>query len=160
MKKVLIVLICGALAVLLLLPLIDFIKDVGLAVSPLTIDGSSTGVNQNNPVTTSAVSLTMAEVAKHNQAKDCWMVIGGNVYDLSSYVGYHPGGATMIPDCGTEATNSYNTKGGRGQAHSSAASQLLNNYLLGKLGDTIAPSTAGNPPTPPIPAGQLEYEDD
>ena len=33
----------------------------------------------------------MAEVATHNAADDCWIVISGKVYDITGWLPYHPG---------------------------------------------------------------------
>ena len=80
--------------------------------------------------------LSASEVAKHSAVNDCWMIINGNVYDLSQYVG-HPGGYTYVPYCGKDATQGYDTKGGRGRPHSSYSDYLLSSYLIGSLGQTI-----------------------
>ncbi|KAJ2896122.1 hypothetical protein GGI21_003806 [Coemansia aciculifera] len=36
--------------------------------------------------------ITMEEIALHNKRNDCWMVIGGKVYNVTHYVEFHPGG--------------------------------------------------------------------
>ena len=88
--------------------------------------------------------LNMSEINKHNKSTDCWMLISGNVYDITSFFGSHPGGsAVMAATCGTDATDAYMTKdpnatsttGGKG--HSSRAKYMLNNYYLGKLDQKI-----------------------
>lgn len=40
--------------------------------------------------------ISPAEVAKHNSADDCWVVINGYVYDLTRFVPNHPGGPDVI----------------------------------------------------------------
>ena len=40
--------------------------------------------------------ITMQEVERHNTPDDCWVVINGNVYDLTTFHGEHPGGAEVI----------------------------------------------------------------
>jgi len=60
---------------------------------------------QTEPTPTKAESSTppsipnafsLADVAKHATASDCWSAIRGNVYDLSSWVSRHPGGPQPI----------------------------------------------------------------
>lgn len=41
-------------------------------------------------------SLTLAEVAKHNTKKDCWVIIHGKAYDLTNFLAEHPGGSRII----------------------------------------------------------------
>ena len=36
------------------------------------------------------------EVAKHNKANDCWVIINDNVYDLTHFLPEHPGGKRAI----------------------------------------------------------------
>lgn len=38
------------------------------------------------------------ELARHNTAEDCWTVINGKVYSISSYLSFHPGGAKILID--------------------------------------------------------------
>ena len=40
--------------------------------------------------------VDMSEVAKHNSATDCWVVIHGIVYDLTDFQRTHPGGSQII----------------------------------------------------------------
>jgi len=77
--------------------------------------------------------ISAAEVAKHNKPSDCWVIISGNVYDVGNYLELHPGGAdVIIPYCGRDATQAFNTQGGRGR-HNSEATQELQKHLLGPL---------------------------
>lgn len=75
--------------------------------------------------------LSLAEVARHARAEDCWMVIRGTVYDLSAYVPDHPSKpGIFLPWCGREATEAYQTKT-LGRAHSPRADQQLRQYAIG-----------------------------
>ncbi|KAF2710867.1 L-lactate dehydrogenase [Pleomassaria siparia CBS 279.74] len=49
-----------------------------------------------------------AEVAQHNTAESCWVVLYGNVYDVTEFIPKHPGGAKVILQlAGTDATEEY-----------------------------------------------------
>lgn len=37
-----------------------------------------------------------AEVAKHTKKNDCWIVLDSHVYDVTSFLSEHPGGASII----------------------------------------------------------------
>ncbi|KAM0205836.1 hypothetical protein ACHAQI_008843 [Fusarium lateritium] len=40
--------------------------------------------------------FTREEIEKHNTQDDCWLVVDGNVYDATSVLDWHPGGAAAI----------------------------------------------------------------
>ncbi|KAF1961171.1 L-lactate dehydrogenase [Byssothecium circinans] len=49
-----------------------------------------------------------AEVAKHNTAESCWVILYGQVYDVTSFLTSHPGGAKVILQlAGSDATSEY-----------------------------------------------------
>jgi len=66
------------------------------------------------PDATAAISAD--EVALHNTAEDCWTIVNGEVYDLSSFVGRHPGGRAAISQiCGRDGTELFTGQhGGQG----------------------------------------------
>ena len=79
-------------------------------------------------------TMTVSEVAKHNSQSDCYiMIINSKVYNITSYINSHPGGLGFVSYCGQEATQAFDTKGGRGQGHSDYAVQLLNDYYIADL---------------------------
>lgn len=46
-----------------------------------------------------------AEVAKHSKKNDCWIVLDSHVYDVTSFLSEHPGGAPIIlKNAGTVST--------------------------------------------------------
>lgn len=52
---------------------------------------------------------SLSEVAKHNKPDDLWMVIHGEVFDLTLYLDYHPGGAKkLMLGAGKDATDLFN----------------------------------------------------
>ncbi len=98
----------------------------GLSYSAETVGNAAVGAEK---------IYSLAEVAGHSQREDCWMAIGGEVYNLSAYLPQHPSNpAIVLPWCGKEATQAYRTKN-RGRPHTSNADQLLSKYRIGKLGD-------------------------
>ena len=44
----------------------------------------------------SSGGLTEAEVAKHDQESDCWVILHGKVYDVTAFLPDHPGGKKAI----------------------------------------------------------------
>merc|ERR1719409_1542250 len=49
------------------------------------------------------------EVAKHKTAEDCWVVLNGHAYDLSTFADEHPGGAgIIIKYAGRDASRAFN----------------------------------------------------
>ena len=40
--------------------------------------------------------FTKQEVASHNTAQDCWIIINGSVYDITNFVEEHPGGPEIL----------------------------------------------------------------
>lgn len=78
-------------------------------------------------------SYSKADLSKHATAENCWMAIRGGVYDLSAYLPEHPSRPELVlPWCGKEATDAYNTKT-KGRSHAPYADELLTKYRIGKL---------------------------
>ncbi|GFP87299.1 cytochrome b5 isoform a [Phtheirospermum japonicum] len=81
--------------------------------------------------------FTMEEAAQHNTNEDCWVVIDGKVYDVSSYLDEHPGGDdVLLKAAGIDATEGFEDAG-----HSKTARELLEQFCIGELDE----------PPPPIP---------
>eukprot|EP00428_Durinskia_dybowskii_P072612 CAMPEP_0170394852 /NCGR_PEP_ID=MMETSP0117_2-20130122/21472_1 /TAXON_ID=400756 /ORGANISM="Durinskia baltica, Strain CSIRO CS-38" /LENGTH=76 /DNA_ID=CAMNT_0010651135 /DNA_START=128 /DNA_END=355 /DNA_ORIENTATION=+ len=45
-----------------------------------------------------------SEVALHNKADDCWIIVDGKVYDVSTYVQDHPGGDSILANAGGDSS--------------------------------------------------------
>ena len=43
-------------------------------------------------------SYTTLEVAKHNSRGDAWLIVGGKVLDVTTWLDQHPGGDTVLLD--------------------------------------------------------------
>eukprot|EP00466_Bigelowiella_natans_P002773 jgi/Bigna1/35847/e_gw1.11.198.1 len=47
----------------------------------------------------------LKEVAVHNRAEDCWIVVDGIVFDVTSFLSAHPGGKKiLLKEAGKDAT--------------------------------------------------------
>jgi cytochrome b involved in lipid metabolism len=43
---------------------------------------------------------TSEDVARHNKPNDCWIIVDGKVYDVTSYILDHPGGESILNNAG------------------------------------------------------------
>ncbi|KAJ9467177.1 Cyclohexane-1-carbonyl-CoA dehydrogenase [Diplonema papillatum] len=56
----------------------------------------------------SAKTFTEADVAAHNTETDMWLIIDGDVFDITKFVKFHPGGvAALMPFAGKDATDAF-----------------------------------------------------
>lgn len=79
-------------------------------------------------------TYSLTEVSTHNTANNCWMVIRGDVYDVTSYIPMHPGGQEIIRGCGMDATQMFATEGMmNGRPHPSRAEAILATLKIGSL---------------------------
>jgi cytochrome b involved in lipid metabolism len=82
------------------------------------------------PKGASAGAFAMAEVAKHSDARSCWSAIDGQVYDLTDWIGKHPGGAAVIKAiCGRDGSSAFNGQ----HAGQKRPADFLAGYLIGAL---------------------------
>ena len=52
---------------------------------------------------------TVEEVAKHNELPSVWSIYKGDVYDITMYLDYHPGGIDILKPCfGKDMTELFN----------------------------------------------------
>ena len=52
--------------------------------------------------------ISAADVAEHNTRESCWVVLYGNVWDVTDFLDEHPGGAKIILKlAGKDATEEY-----------------------------------------------------
>jgi len=73
--------------------------------------------------------FTAAEVAKHNTDKDCWVIIEGQVIDVTSFLSDHPGGKMAIMSfAGRDATEEFNMVHEKG-----VVEKYVGNLILGKV---------------------------
>ncbi|KAI8539393.1 hypothetical protein RHMOL_Rhmol09G0179700 [Rhododendron molle] len=75
---------------------------------------------------------SMEEASQHNTNGDCWVVIDGKVYDVSTYLDEHPGGDdVIIAATGKDATDDFEDAG-----HSKTARELMETFCIGELDPT------------------------
>jgi hypothetical protein len=88
-----------------------------------------------------AKTYTSAQIASHNSGSSCWGVVNKNVYDLTSYVSSHPGGASAINAlCGKDATSAFTGQHGG----ESSPTNVLASFKLGTLrGANTLPTAVG-----------------
>ena len=77
-----------------------------------------------------STGYTMERVKANGTSSSCWTVINGYVYDLTKWIGSHPGGSGAITSlCGIDGTSEFLAMH-RGQGKPEAR---LSGYALGKL---------------------------
>lgn len=109
--------------------------------------------NQPNPVN---YTLTTALVAQHNIPSDCWVTANNNVYNVTSYIYAHPGGAGNITAyCGGDIAAAFASQG-----HSNNAVNIMASYKIGVLGGSVDNSTVESVNNNPINSGNNDDDDD
>ncbi len=71
--------------------------------------------------------FTKKEVATHNKEDDCWLIINGQVFDVTTFLNDHPGGAGIITINGGEVCQEF------ADIHSEHAHKMLREYHMGAL---------------------------
>lgn len=72
---------------------------------------------------------SLEEIAKHDQEGDCWLVLEGQVYDVSDFVPRHPGEDAILQGCGLpDATPLF-----EGVGHSQSAKLKTSEFLIGRV---------------------------
>ncbi|CAH1446625.1 unnamed protein product [Lactuca virosa] len=71
-------------------------------------------------------TFVFSEVSKHNKTLDCWVIISGKVFDVTSFMEDHPGGSeVLLAATGKDATNDFEDVG-----HSEEARDLMDKYYI------------------------------
>lgn len=73
------------------------------------------------------IPISLSEIKKHNKRTDCWLEVEGSVYNMTSFIGIHPGGDAIAKGCGTNATLLFNSV----PSHKQAVRDLLNTFKIG-----------------------------
>ena len=80
---------------------------MGNGESKAASEESNSRSDSRPPQTSSTADrqISMEELALHNKKSDCWMLIGGVVYDVSKFLSAHPGGSKPLEEnAGGDAT--------------------------------------------------------
>ena len=84
--------------------------------------------------------ISAETVAEHNSKSDCWTIINGQIYDITSYIPHHPGGDEILLACGIDGSSLFNSRTtqegveiGSGTPHNPSSENLLQVYLIGTL---------------------------
>lgn len=80
--------------------------------------------------------LTLEEVSKHNTKDDCWLIIGGKVYNVTKFLEDHPGGDdVLLSSTAKDATDDFEDVG-----HSTTARAMMDEYYVGDIDATTIPT--------------------
>lgn len=97
---------------------------------------------------------SMADVAKHTSKTDCWVVVDGQVLDVTSFLSEHPGGElAILTFAGKDATEEFN------MIHPpDVIPKYAPQAVIGMVGSASVPAAGGLPATPLLakPHGRKE----
>ncbi len=69
--------------------------------------------NESAEMNSGEKTFTMADISTHNSDSSCYTAIRGEVFDLTSWIGQHPGGDDAIRSiCGKDGTSAFVGKHG------------------------------------------------
>ncbi|KAG2333064.1 hypothetical protein Bca52824_004244 [Brassica carinata] len=81
--------------------------------------------------------FSYSEVSQHNKRNDCWLIISGKVYDVTTFMDDHPGGdEVLLSSAGKDATFDFEDVG-----HSDDARALMEEYYIGEIDSSTVPAT-------------------
>ncbi|XP_058101888.1 cytochrome b5-like [Magnolia sinica] len=86
--------------------------------------------------------FSLSEVSLHTSKNDCWLIIGGKVYNVTEFLEEHPGGDDVLIQASAngDATEAFEEVG-----HSSTATAMMSGYLIGVLEGSDYRDDVGGP---------------
>ncbi|GMH31344.1 hypothetical protein Nepgr_033187 [Nepenthes gracilis] len=107
--------------------------------------GSALKKSVSSPfMNTTSTMYSTSVVKKHNSPNSAWIIVHGHIYDCTTFLNDHPGGAdSILINAGTDCTEEFDA------IHSDKAKKLLEDYRIGELITTgySSDSTASSPNT-------------
>lgn len=76
---------------------------------------------------------TEEDLAQHSSPSSCWVTRDGRVYDVTSFLADHPGGDDLILNHAGKDIGAV-MKDPEEHEHSDSAYDMLDEYLIGRLG--------------------------
>ncbi len=131
---------------------------IGTLATSSTASSTSSSSGSSSSGSSGTV-ITSAMVAQHASPSDCWTTISGRVYNLTSFIASHPGGAArIITLCGINGTSAFSTQHAGNQAALAALAPLI----IGTDGTVSASSASTTVKTPPLAthADDDDHDDD
>ncbi|XP_010523828.1 PREDICTED: cytochrome B5-like [Tarenaya hassleriana] len=81
--------------------------------------------------------ISFQELAKHKCRNNCWILIHGKVYDVSSFMDEHPGGDNLLLSVtGKDASDDFDDV-----SHSEEAKGMMKRFYIGDVDRQTVPAT-------------------
>jgi len=75
-----------------------------------------------------SIKYKLKEVEVHNKDGDAWIIINRNVYNVSSWIGFHPGGDVILEGLGKDASDLFKSGG-----HGDYELEFLEKFKIGEV---------------------------
>lgn len=142
--------ILGVIAVLAAVGTIALTVAVGHSGAEAVWAGRVSSTEQSSSAQTSAspgTAYTLADVQAHSSPADCWTAIDGTVYDVTSWISEHPGGAERIEQlCGIDGSAAFDDEHGSQRE----PNQELERLAIGTLSAAGAAAPAAHSVSPAV----------
>ena len=76
-------------------------------------------------------TFSPAQVAQHKSHNDCWIILDGKVYDVTSYVPDHPGGSMFLLESSGDGKD--HAEDFEDAEHSKTARNMLQKFYIGDV---------------------------